>query len=96
MTIYIAGPMTGIVNDNREGFNEAEAFLKAKGHTALNPALLPRTLDDKKYLPICIAMLEACDAIFMLDGWENSQGAKAELAYAKRQRKVVIYQGAHL
>lgn len=92
MTIYIAGPMTGIVNDNREGFNEAEAFLKAKGHTALNPALLPRTLDDKKYLPICIAMLEACDAIYMLDGWDSSLGATCERLYALRQGKTVYYE----
>lgn len=96
MIIYIAGPMTGKDNYNREGFTQAHIFIESKGHTPLNPAKLPRNLDDKKYLPICMTMIDAADAVYMLDGWEDSLGAKAEIAYARRQGKAIIYQGAHL
>lgn len=29
-----------------------------------------------------LAVLETCDAIYLLDGWEQSRGAKKELAHA--------------
>ncbi|EGF7427729.1 DUF4406 domain-containing protein, partial [Escherichia coli] len=41
MRVYIAGPMTGYKNFNREAFHEAEEKLKQKGCTVLNPAVLP-------------------------------------------------------
>ncbi|MBB7007809.1 DUF4406 domain-containing protein, partial [Escherichia coli] len=39
--VYIAGPMTGYKNFNREAFHKAEEELKREGHTVLNPAVLP-------------------------------------------------------
>ncbi|ENM6975340.1 DUF4406 domain-containing protein, partial [Escherichia coli] len=39
--IYIAGPMTGYENFNREAFHKAEEALKREGHTVLNPSVLP-------------------------------------------------------
>ncbi len=39
--VYIAGPMTGYKNFNREAFHNAEEELKREGHTVLNPAVLP-------------------------------------------------------
>ena len=33
-------------------------------------------------LDLHIAMIKSCDTMFMLDGWEKSEGAKAELAKA--------------
>ena len=96
MIIYIAGPMTGKPDYNFREFSIAAFMIEEKGHTAINPAMLPRNLDDKRYLPICMAMIDAADAIYMLDGWEDSLGAKAEIAYARRQGKAIIYQGAHL
>jgi nucleoside 2-deoxyribosyltransferase len=35
-----------------------------------------------------------CDAIYMLDGWENSKGATAEIGLAKALGKEIIYQNA--
>lgn len=31
----------------------------------------------------CLAMLEKCDALFLLDNWEESFGAKIEYGFAK-------------
>ncbi|EER3682409.1 TPA: DUF4406 domain-containing protein, partial [Escherichia coli O26] len=39
--VYIAGPMTGYENFNREAFHKVEEELKREGHTVLNPAVLP-------------------------------------------------------
>lgn len=82
MTIYIAGPITGIENYNHEAFEEAEELLTKIGYTVVNPRMLPTTLDPKAYMPICLEMIKWCDAIFLLEGWENSDGAKQELLFA--------------
>jgi hypothetical protein len=37
-------------------------------------------------------LLELSEAIYMLDGWQKSKGACAELSYAKSLGKKVIYQ----
>ena len=89
MTVYIAGPMTGLPDYNVAAFYAAELELKKRGYTVLNPATLPRDLPDNKYLPICMAMIEASDAVYMLPGWNRSQGATAEYWYAVRQGKIV-------
>lgn len=39
-----------------------------------------------------IAALRACDAIYLLDGWERSAGARAEKALAEWLQKRIMYQ----
>ncbi len=58
--IYIAGPMTGYENFNREAFHKAEEALKQEGHTVLNPAVLPDGLTQPHYMDICMAMILLC------------------------------------
>ena len=82
--VYIAGPMTGYENFNREAFHKAEEELKREGHTVLNPAVLPDGLTQPHYMDICMAMIRCVDAIYMLKGWQRSAGAKAELALAEK------------
>ena len=47
MKIYIAGPITGVV-DYREKFAVAERELAKRGHVVLNPAALPEGLGDHR------------------------------------------------
>lgn len=91
-SIYIAGPMTGITNDNRQAFFEAQSFLEGLGFTVLNPAILPPGLTQGQYMDICYAMIRACESIFMLDGYQDSDGALAELAYAKKLEYQIFYE----
>lgn len=84
MKIYIAGPMTGIPEFNRPAFNEVANGLASDGHVVLNPAILPDGLQQREYMDICCAMIRCADAIFMLRGWERSEGAMAEHALAKK------------
>ncbi|EPN0530878.1 DUF4406 domain-containing protein, partial [Escherichia coli] len=80
--IYIAGPMTGHKNYNRSEFCVADLKLRCTGNIVLNPAVLPEGLSQQQYMSICIPMLMCADAIYLLDGWEESAGARAEYAMA--------------
>lgn len=84
--IYIAGPMTGKPNFNRKKFIETATLLWVEGHTALNPAILPDGLTYEHYMNIGLAMLRGADTIYLLEGWEHSEGAKREFNLAVRLR----------
>ena len=96
MIIYIAGRMTGLPDKGRALFKKAEDTIREAGHIPLNPALLPDNMPREKYMPICMAMLEAADAIFMLGNWEDSNGAALERIYAQYQGKVILMEGENL
>lgn len=81
-TLYIAGPMTGIKDWNYPAFNAAESLLKSVGYEVLNPARQPDGLTYEEYLKRAMADVFACDGVALLTGYENSPGAKAELALA--------------
>ena len=90
-TIYIAGPMRGYPNHNREAFAAAAKRLSAEWHV-LNPVdferILPCVGDDGtadwQRLDALMAIereaARRADAICLLNGWEKSSGARAELA----------------
>ncbi|EGD5857589.1 DUF4406 domain-containing protein [Salmonella enterica] len=84
--IYIAGPMTGKPDFNRTAFTMTATRLRMLGHTVLNPAMLPDGLAYEHYLKIGFAMLRGADEIYLLDGWEESEGAKREFNLARRLR----------
>lgn len=92
MKIYIAGPMTGIPKYNRPAFHFEAMRLASEGHVALNPATLPDSLSQPEYMDICLAMLRCADGIFLLSGWQNSAGAKAEHALAQKLELEIFYQ----
>lgn len=91
MKIYIAGKVRGLKN-YKEIFKKAENKLQGKGHITLNPAELPEGLHWTDYMKICIPMLEVAEAIYLLNNWQDSTGAKVEKAYAECQGKEIIYQ----
>lgn len=96
MRVYISGAITG-TNDYRERFARAEDHLKRMGHTPVNPVkisdviteMLPDATHDD-YMAIDLTLLNRCDAIYMLHGWENSKGAVIEHDMAVTWRKEVF------
>ncbi|ENC6660101.1 DUF4406 domain-containing protein [Aeromonas hydrophila] len=88
--IYIAGPMSGLPNFNRDAFNLEAERLSALGHVALNPAILPDGLEQHEYMALCIEMVKMADQLVMLPHWEHSAGATAEHALAIKLGKPVI------
>lgn len=89
--IYIAGRISGY-KDFKEHFQGEEEKLKAKGIIVLNPAVLPPGLSQEEYMRVCIPMLNICDAVYMLKGWESSVGAKIEHSLATQANKVIYYE----
>ncbi|WP_421323252.1 DUF4406 domain-containing protein [Aeromonas veronii] len=88
--IYIAGPMSGLPNFNRDAFDKESLRLQSLGHVALNPAILPDGLEQHEYMAICIEMVKMADQLVLLPNWERSAGATAEHALAIKLGKPVI------
>lgn len=92
-SVYIAGPMAGIENLNAEAFARAAEKLSADGWTVYDPVEIGElygTADDIQSDPELLAkvvkaelgFVARADAIYLLDGWERSVGAKRELLVA--------------
>lgn len=90
--VYIAGPITGVANFNRPAFDKMQAILIREGMIVLNPTDLPIGLSEFAYMDICLAMIRHCDAVVMLNGWEKSLGAKAEISLAAKLGKAVLWE----
>ncbi|ADL53234.1 DUF4406 domain-containing protein [Clostridium cellulovorans] len=91
MKVYIAGKITGLP-DYKENFAEVEEKLIKEGHLVMNPAILPEGFPWEAYMPICYAMIDACDTVCMLGNWIDSKGARMEYVYAKKQGKVLMFE----
>jgi len=89
--VYIAGKFRGpnswaVEQNIREA--ELRGFQVAQsGAMPLIPHTMTRffdgTLTDEFWLLGTLALLERCDAVLMVSGWEYSVGAKAEREHAK-------------
>ena len=89
MKVYIAGPITGHP-DYKDCFAKAELILKERLAIVMNPARLPEGFEWAEYMKITFAMLEACDTIVLLPGWENSRGAVLEYRMALCNGKSIL------
>ena len=83
--IYLAGPYTPIngrtLSDNIENAKNTAKELWGEGFAVIcphmNTAFFTGIPNDLFYLG-GLEILERCDAVLMLDGWEESFGAKME------------------
>lgn len=84
---YISGPMRGFPDFNFPVFMEADEKLQSWEWNTINPAALDQSEGEMKsfeeYMRRDIRdLLDCCDSIVMLPGWEHSQGARTELLVA--------------
>lgn len=96
MKVYIAGPINGYLNSNIAAFALAEAKLIDMGHFPINPHYIPPLPSPHVcrgepaqhghrygcYMIPDLKELLGCDGYTLLDGWEQSRGARIEEAVA--------------
>ncbi len=81
MKVYIAGKITGLpIGEARRRFDEAEELLSRIGCDAVNPMKkdLPDDASWNEHMKQDFALLLDCDAIYLMDNWEDSRGARIE------------------
>lgn len=83
--VYISGPITGIDFGNRFAFSCARSSLELCRYEVVDPSEVQ--LDDEAswadYMRADLKLLLDCDYIYMLEGWENSRGARIERELAE-------------
>ena len=80
MKIYISGAITNNPNYLQD-FKKAEKLLTEQGHTVINPCK-SKGFTYREYINMGLCELMHCDAIYMLNGWMGSVGARLEFNYA--------------
>lgn len=92
--VYISGKITG-TDDYMERFEAAERGFASQGFEVVNPARvcaqLPETFTHSEYMRVCLAMLRACDCVYMIPGYEDSEGAREEELEARIAGVEIIY-----
>ena len=93
MKIYLSGAITGIT-DYMERFQAAEEKLIQDGHTVFNPAavnsMMPAGTIYEEYMRVSFTLLDMCDAIYMMRGWQDSKGANREYGYALGKDMIIV------
>lgn len=91
--VYISGAITG-TTDYLDRFEKAEKELTEKGYVVINPAkvnaMMPVETTYEEYMKMSMTMLDMCDYIYMLKGWQQSRGANREYGYALGTDKVIM------
>jgi hypothetical protein len=83
---YISGPMTGLPEYNYPAFTAASQELRKKGYAVLNPASNfegDTTFDHTVYMRHDMSHVLQADKVYVLPGWRNSKGARAEVHVAQ-------------
>ena len=85
MKIYISGAITG-TTDYEERFAEVEEKLKTQGYEVINPAKVGSALQEntshEEYMTISFALMDICNAVYFMPGWQQSRGCNQEYGYA--------------
>ena len=95
MKIYISGKISGLhPREYRGKFKAAVNRLRDQGHTVVDPSRMDvYELTYAQYMAIDTTLLEFCDAIYLLDNWQDSNGAKLEKEYAECLGLKIMYEG---
>lgn len=91
-TWYIAGPWRGKPEWNKPAFDAAASRIQARGDQPINPHdwndidpdpkdlwHVPSDFNMRKYAKVDLeAIIDHCNGVYLLDGWDRSAGARAE------------------
>ena len=87
MKIYISGQITGLEEGKaKRYFDKAEEMLLGKGYSPVNPMSVNPPMENKSwkdYMIDDLKLLFDCEAIYLIDNWQSSKGARIECYIAK-------------
>lgn len=95
MRVYISGPITGVNRDEAlKAFARAEMCVRALADDPatveyINPLKVGRVLEHytklthAEYMKLSFALMDLCDAVYFMEGWEHSDGCCQEWRYAQ-------------
>ena len=98
--VYISGKISGLKPLQARGHFKKAANELAVHHN-FNPRYIinPMSLDvvfpafqPEQFLRLDLVLVEMADYIYMLKNWRDSDGAKAELAHAKKLNKKIMFE----
>ena len=92
--IYVAGPMRGYPELNFPAFHKAATDLELGMWDVVNPAVINPDPNADYYdcMRADIKALCDCHAIYLLRGWEHSEGANVEFQVARALQLQIIFQ----
>ena len=92
MKVYISGPMLG--KDYKNRFAMAAVALEQGGNVAVNPAKIATPhMTLSQYKEATQELLDACDVILMLDGWQSILECNVEMARAMQNKMIITFEG---
>lgn len=97
MIIYISGKISGRPKEEyMKQFADAEKKLTEQGYTVINPARvnaeMPESTSYDGYMSMSKTMLEQADCIFLMDGWQLSNGATLEMQWALNKGMMFMFE----
>lgn len=94
--VYIGGKMTGLTDEESQAlFERAETMLTANGYKVINPWKIKVPKYYSGQLLRSLKELSKCDAIYLLENWLDSNGAKCEYWFARGMGIEVMFEEAN-
>lgn len=84
--VYISGKITGLSEKvYKNNFNSAELYLTGLGYDVINPVSYTPIKNGawEDYMKRDLKLLLDCDYIYLLEGWQDSDGASLECTVAE-------------
>ena len=99
MKIYLSGKITGLDKEvYTRQFERAETFYKTSGFDVINPVKIGEEILKQNpsakwedFMQKDLEALRTCTHIVLLEGWEESKGAKMEKAEAEKMGLEIMY-----
>jgi len=92
-TVYLSGPISDIEGGNYTAFAKMQEDIEALGYNVLNPHEICQHIDPSLYtspeehweacMRACLSQLPMANILVTLKNWEQSKGAKKEVAIAR-------------
>lgn len=90
--IFLSGAISNRLDTYNLYFNAAADVLMKRGWKVYSPTCIPIDTSWKDAMKQTIRALTECDVVYVLRGYEESEGVKMELDLAKRLGLTIIYE----